>query len=101
MTLVERRQLWQQRLAEQAASGLTQNQWCDAKGINRRQFKGWHRRLTFTTSEARWVGSSLQTTHLPLQHEFPPVRVGAATIEVQAGFSPLLLTQVVHAIASR
>jgi hypothetical protein len=100
MTFVEQRQHWLKLLAEQAASGLTQDQWCNAKGIKLGQFEDWQRRLALTPSEIHHVRGTFQTM-LPSRHEVLLVRVGAVTIEVQAGFSPGLLAQVVHAIAPR
>lgn len=100
MTITERRALWQERIVNQAASGLTITQWCDAHEVNRRQFHYWRKYLQQAptpTAAAPWVQVNLEQA--PKESKQLVVRVGVATIEVQAGFSPTLLTELVRTLA--
>jgi transposase-like protein len=101
MTVSERRALWQARIADQAASGLSITQWCDAHEVNRRQFHYWIKHLQQTAAPAAaspWVRVDLNEQVHEDSNRLV-VRVGAAAIEVQSGFSPKLLADLVRTLA--
>jgi hypothetical protein len=99
MTHDERRALWQQRLDEQQASGLSIVAWCFQQDIAEQRFYAWRRRLTAQAAPPppatpQWLaldpaveaGSGL-TLH-----------VGAVAITVTTGFDPQLLADVVRVL---
>lgn len=97
MTHDERRALWQQRLAEQQASGLSIVAWCWQQDIPEHQFYYWRKRLTALPNPMpQWLALEAPddtSAGLTLQ-------VGPATITVTAGFDPQVLTAVVRALAT-
>jgi transposase-like protein len=102
MTVTKRRALWKARIADQAVSGQTITQWCDAHEVNRRQFHYWRKHLQQTAvpaPAAPWVRVEL-TEQVHENSNRLVVRVGAAAIEVQSGFSPTLLADLVRTLAS-
>ncbi|HEY3377273.1 MAG TPA: IS66 family insertion sequence element accessory protein TnpB, partial [Armatimonadota bacterium] len=95
MTHDERRALWQQRLVDQQASGLSIVAWCWQQNITAQQFYAWRKRL------ATPVPSAAAPQWLAVAQPVAPgaslmLQVGAATITVTAGFDPHLLTEVVR-----
>lgn len=94
MTRQKQRAYWQERLADQEASGLSGRAWCRGEGVNYSAFLRWRRRLVEqpATTPLTLVRVSAAAT-APLV-----VRVGAARIEVTAEFDPVLLRRVVAAL---
>jgi hypothetical protein len=98
----DRRATWQRLLAEQRASGLSIVSWCWQQGIQENTFYYWRKRLAEpVTPEAS--PSWMPVTLLPTAGTGGglTVRVGAAAIEVAAGFDPELLAAVVTVLAAR
>lgn len=100
---------WESRIQKFRASGEKAIHWCKANQINRQQLHIWMKRLDAT--------SRVRTTFLPVQmtNELKPeplmsessqperssclrIRIGAAIIEVDAGFEPGLLREIVRAL---
>lgn len=98
----DRRQEWMGRLADYRASGLSMRAWCEVNQINFHQLRYWIRStkkreaiaahttsfvpLTVSDAECRPSGASLV------------VRIGGAQIELQPGFNPQLLRDIVQAL---
>lgn len=103
MAREEIRMKWESRVAAFRASGERATDWCKANQVNRRQLYAWMKKLD-TSLATTFVK---RATFLPVQvnPEARPepsgcirVRIGAAVIEVDAGFHPPLLREVVRAL---
>lgn len=109
MNREELRAHWEARIQRFRSSGEKAKQWCTANQVNRRQLSVWMKRLD--------AASMSRTTFLPIElaneqmpeldlpeaaQPAPPgylrIRIGTAVIEVEAGFEPGLLREVVRAM---
>ena len=95
----ENQQMWESRIAEQGASGLTQKAWCVTHGINLHNLRYWKHRLTVIKQQAsvtqRFVAIS------PIQaHSQPPLRlsIGKLAVEVHEGIDLALLDDVLKVL---
>lgn len=102
----QRRQLWAARIADFRASGLTMSAWCAANHCTIDQLKYWlykAKNLPSSPSSAsptRWVPLMVTDPH-PTTDDAPPslvVCIGKARIELQNGFDPGLLRDVVRVL---
>ncbi|WP_127585568.1 IS66 family insertion sequence element accessory protein TnpA [Paenibacillus koleovorans] len=107
MVNVNRRQKWAARVEEYRASGLTLKRWCEAHGCTMDQMKYW-----LYKSPKHTLPPSTEASTAPPVTPFVPLavmdeerrtslilRIGLAEIELDAGFDPQLLREVVHALA--
>lgn len=102
MTHDERLAVWQQRLDDQQASGLSIVAWCFQQDIREQSFYTWRRRLTAQAATPppatpHWLAldpAAEAGSRLTLQ-------VGAVAITVTAGFDPQLLADVVRVLTVR
>ncbi|WP_236018390.1 IS66 family insertion sequence element accessory protein TnpA [Alicyclobacillus suci] len=100
--LEQLRETWRERISQFRCSGLLGAAWCAANGIKEHQLWYWIRRFPVSPSsnQPRFVPVSVEP--LPLAASgFPiPIRIGAATIEVQPGCDLQFLSQLVSVLAS-
>ena len=110
MELQSLRQIWETRIADYRASGLSGAAWCAANDLKVHQLWYWLRKFsshhpakttpaTSTTSHD-WV--SFEWDKSPSEIPSPSVllvRVSQAVFEVTPGFNPALLNDVVHALS--
>lgn len=97
---VERRQLWESRIAAFRASGQKATEWCAAEQINRRQLYNWMRRLDNERPDGR-SGSWLTVKVDQKPVETPSslqIKIGSASIEVKPGYDAVLLADVVRTL---
>jgi hypothetical protein len=97
MTRAEREEMWSERIAAQAASGLSGRMWCEREDVSYWSFLPWRRRLGGETSVER----PLRLARVwPAEADAAAVRIriGGALIEVGAGFDPGVLRRVVEAL---
>jgi len=107
-----RRQTWLARITAYKQSGQTMKVWCGAQGVTRDQLKYWLQKLK--SEKSAWE-SSTPASFVPLvchesheSHESRPaptstslrLQVGAVHIEVNVGFDPGLLRDVVAALGT-
>ena len=107
MSREEVRIQWEARVQEFRNSGLTAAEWCRVHHLNVNQFRRWIHKFPeqnvgeeTSSSTIRWL--SVKTENLVTHVASAPtitVRVGAAHVEVRDGFNPVLLKQVVQALA--
>ena len=99
---------WRMLLAEQHASGQTQEAWCLANGVNlytlRKQSSRLKRMEKETKPEARRKAGStgwieVKTETLPNHTSGISIAHGGFTVTVTAGFSDELLTGVLRAVS--
>jgi transposase-like protein len=97
----ERRQTWIARVTAYKQSGQTMKVWCSEQGVTLDQLKYWLRKFK---SEAGGSGSPAPTSFVPLvlnESSSSPssaslrLHVGDVHIEVNVGFNPGLLRDVV------
>jgi hypothetical protein len=97
----QRLQEWTARITDFKTSGLTMSAWCQVHGQTIHQLKYWLRKLNEpTSSSTNWLPLAINS---PSTEFFSPssslmVRVGHVGIEVQTGFNPELLRQIVRAL---
>jgi hypothetical protein len=101
MTNAEQRQYeWTARIRDYRASGLTMSAWCEAQGLTLHQLKYWLRKID--SSQPR--SSSPSFIPVTVSPRSSPsaltLHIGPASLDVQAGFSPELLRQVVQALST-
>ncbi|KPV43987.1 IS66 family insertion sequence element accessory protein TnpA [Alicyclobacillus ferrooxydans] len=97
---------WKARVDEFRESGQTAAEWCRVHSLNVNQFRRWiHKFPKQGTAESpsptiRWLSVTTEdpTTTIATGPAIT-IHVGSASIEVQDGFNPTLLKQVVHALA--
>jgi len=99
---------WEKRISEQESSGLSRMAWCAQEGISYHKYRYWRERLVgkqpvkATTEQAipTWLKLS-PASKLPVPaSDGLVVRIGEATLELQRGFDPELLREIVRALAS-
>jgi len=93
---------WREQVSQYRASGLTMKAWCASHQIAFSQMKYWIRKLGLSqrkrvTTAPNWI----EVTTLSAPASSLVVRVGAAAIDVPAGFDAALLNQVVEALGGR
>jgi len=94
--MTEKSLQWQERLADCARSGLGVQRWCAVHNIPEHRYYYWRRKLM---TEPELHKQDVQWLALPADDATKlTVRVGAAYIEVAAGFDQSLLRAVVGAL---
>jgi len=94
---------WEKRMAEFRASGQSATAWCAAHEINLQRFRYWARKFqvrpqTESTKSVQWLSVKLDESPVS-EGTSMNVQVGEASIEVRPGFNPILLKQIVQALA--
>lgn len=92
---------WERRIALYRASGLTQSKWCEINEISIHKLKYWLYKADSTyssqKSDDKWIPVELEESSEQL-NETLHVKVGPATIEVNPGFNPTMLADVVKVL---
>lgn len=101
-TQQQRRQQWEQWIAEYRASGLSAREWCASHGVNPDRLWYWLRRFRTEgeSGSTKWLPVDLSGVETKGQPEggFLVVRVGKAGAEVRPGFDPELLLAVLRVL---
>lgn len=105
MARAEVQQKWETRVAAFRASGEKATSWCKTNEVNRRQLYSWIKRLSGSSERTVSGGKptpfvQVAVTSTAEARPVPSIRIqiGAATIEVDAGFNAALLRDVVRAL---
>lgn len=112
MTQVERRSMWQQRVAQYSASGQSVAAWCREHAVSEHQMRYWLRRLRNDGAAGetvdqpgalRWI--QVGWGDMPGQDAVGSgkaspilIHIGEVAIEVRPGFSPPVLRDVVKVL---
>ncbi|MQL53422.1 helix-turn-helix domain-containing protein [Desulfofundulus thermobenzoicus] len=105
MTKEELRKTWEERVAAFKASGQTASAWCAAHDLKPHQLFYWLRKYKNNASAPATAPSQWLTMEIDKQNPDSAqgdsllIRLGQATIEVKAGFNPILLSDVVRILA--
>ena len=101
MTKKERQELWETRLAEYRASGQSVTAWCKEHNVNPQQLWYWRRKEKQQVVEENAVSwLPVDLSEIKSQSSLL-VRIGRATIEVNPGFDPELLLDVVNILVTQ
>lgn len=96
MTKAERTRLWENRVAEFRASGMSVSAWCAKQQISECQLHYWLKKWR-APLEPIWVPVKIN------EHGADSVlaiRIGSATVEVRPGFNEELLKRVVNTLVA-
>jgi hypothetical protein len=95
----ENQQMWEDRLAEQASSGLNQKQWCDEININLHNFRYWKRRLAVINQEASIPQRFIAISTIQAQPKVPlKISIGKLAVEIREGIDLSLLDDVLKVL---
>lgn len=101
MTRAERRREWEEKVAAYRASGQSVSAWCTANNVKPERLRYWLRKLEAADAPAtvpQWLSVEVSdVAEDPKVNLY--VRVGQAVIEVQPGFDPALLREVVRSLS--
>ena len=104
MTKAEIRTQWEERVAAFRASGLGVAAWCTANHVKPHQLWYWLRKekLVATPAETapRWLSVEIGDLRTGCQGDGLLIRVGHAVVEVQPGFNPALLSDVLRVVTA-
>ena len=98
MTRSELAEQWREQIEDFSTSGMTAQEWSNFNAVPLNQLQYWKRRLKeLDKSEAT------STTWTALEIEQPvasyiTLRIGSASIDLNSGFDPCLLREVVRAL---
>jgi len=94
---------WAARIDDYRASGETVVAWCERNQVTTKQFYYWMRKLNKADRQApaagspKWVALSVQGL-APDPGPAILVRIGAATVEVRAGFDTAVFAEVARTL---
>lgn len=101
---LELRMKWEQRIADYKASGLTQVKWCEENHISIHQFKYWMKQIKRQQPQNKkldnlWIPVVIEDPK-PISKSDEPLRiiVNSVAIEVNTGFDPSLLLDVIKVL---
>ncbi|WP_080837646.1 IS66 family insertion sequence element accessory protein TnpA [Cohnella massiliensis] len=94
---------WEARIAAFRSSGEKATRWCKTNQVDRRQLYAWMKRLNGSSAAAAakpttFINVKVAPETGPEQPACLRIRLGAAVIEVDTGFNPALLRDVVQAL---
>lgn len=100
MTRAKRRASWARQIREQSNSGLNIAEWCRQKSINDKTFRRWKRILTI--EESKTPAAAAPTGWCQVQPKIAAEKPASLklvvnnqiTIELEPGFNPKLLREV-------
>lgn len=94
---------WEQRIASFITSGQSASKWCAVNDISIHQFWYWKKRLKTTqdtfNDSSKWLALEMDESI----EDFKPklvVKVGQASLEIEHGFDPKLLVDIVRTLQS-
>ncbi len=104
MKLKEKQALRQAQVAQYRQSGKSAEQWCKAHQVNIHTLRYWATKLNKTAQSSMTPQTRAWVTLAPLDAPSQPrttgltLRKGAFALEVESGFDPHLLRQVLHVL---
>ena len=104
MAKVELRKEWEARVAAFRASGQSTTEWCANHDFKPSRLRYWLRKInpidTPSVMPSQWMSVEIGNMDPGVQGNGLCVRVGHAVVEVQPGFDPLLLKNVVRTLVA-
>jgi hypothetical protein len=105
MTNTELSNEWGLRIASFKSSGMSITTWCEANDVKLHRFKYWlykgnnHITAPVAKNSKQWLAIEPAPVVLNIQENVLIVNVGQASIQIKPGFDPVLLSDVVKALA--
>lgn len=106
MSREEVRLHWRARIEEFRESGQTAAEWCKVHNLKVNQLRRWIHKFSkqstveSTSPTIRWLSVTTESpTTTITTGPTMTIHIGSASIEVQDGFNPILLKQIVHVLA--
>ena len=93
----ELRELWAERIDDFGASGLGQRAWSREHGLRPNQLWYWLRKFETETNQPQ-NGIWIQLDSLAPTGSSVVLRIGNVALEVQRGFDPQALTEVIRSL---
>lgn len=93
----QKQELWNERIKDFRASGLSQKAWCEQEGFNAGQLGYWLRKLQAATeapNHSRWVNIEA----IAPSGSGISLRIGNVVLEVERGFDQKVLADVVRSL---
>ncbi|WP_368658708.1 IS66 family insertion sequence element accessory protein TnpB [Metabacillus halosaccharovorans] len=94
---------WEHRMANFMTSGQSASKWCTANDISIHQFWYWKKRLKATqeptSDSSKWLALEMNDSIENSKSKLV-VKVGQASLEVEHGFDPKLLGDVIRTLQS-
>jgi transposase-like protein len=104
MTHARSREQWQARVLDYESSGLTMRTWCERNGVRDGKLRYWLKKARDARQSQSWAGVEVldEGVYEPSTGLEPKVtvRIGAAVIEVRAGFNQSLLSEVLRVVVA-
>jgi hypothetical protein len=106
-------QKWCRLLEDRAASSLTLGQWCASQGVTYNLYYYWKRVIERRGHEvdeieeeekpagSLWLGVQIQEPPQPPATGAITIRVAGLTLDIEAGFDPLVLSSVLAAMGAQ
>lgn len=90
---------WERRIADYESSGHTQATWCAINKVNVNQLKYWLKKIKGPkrTRSTKSKFTPVVVTEPPA-NESMEIKIGQASIEVQPGFNPSFLADIVRTL---
>ena len=91
---------WERRIADYKASGQSQVKWCESNDVSVHQFRYWMKRMKeqhTKNADNSWVPVIIEDPK-PSLCESLLIKVGSVSIEVNSGFNPILLADVLKVL---
>ncbi len=101
MQTEQREKLWQERISSYQGSGLSIRDWCQEQGLPDHQLRYWLKK-SLTGGNIKPVETSnwiAMGPNDPAPNSGVSLRIGTVTLEVQRGFDPQVLLDVVHSLS--
>ena len=94
-----KRQFWKEQVQLWQESGLSQKEYCRQNDLRENQLTYWKKRYIKTESSISLVELTLSGSHFSSQNHSPlKVNLGEYQIEVDRGFDPVTLKQVIYVL---
>jgi hypothetical protein len=94
---------WQEKVNQFKASGKTQAIWCKEQGINVRTFNYWYVKFKepahTKANPVNWLPIKVEKIKDKELRLSLNIKIGTASIEVNQGFDPKLLAEVVNVLS--
>ena len=107
MTKTQLQKEWEDRIAAYQASGLSVREWCAAHGVKPNRLWYWLRRNknqaaspVKTSKTPQWLPVEVSEQMPGNQNNAVLIRIGQASVEVNPGFDPAMLSEIIHILVA-
>lgn len=90
---------WEILIADHAATGLSDREWCAEHGVTNHQLRYWRSHLQKQPERVAWAAVQIVPEDIPNSKRIA-IHIGAARIEVHSGFDQVLLSEVLRVVTA-